>query len=1093
MPPAPLPDREDDRLAALKALQVLDTPPEERFERITRLAARSFGVPIALVSLVDEARQWFKSCFGLDLRETPREQAFCAYALHGSDILVIPNAAKDPRTADNPLVTGAPGIRFYAGAPLITAEGHALGSLCIIDTRPRADFSAEDRSTLRDLAAMTLEELSLRLTEQRLAEARERQAQAEAVIVRVEEVGRLGYFILDTETLQTEYLSPGLFKLARSLDKSSHTVKLTSLLERVYPEDRPRVQDQVEAAIKDHAPLNLEFRALTSQGEIEHLWMTDATLRDRADGRALRVGIVQDVTEARARESELSRSLAFERAVTDVALDCIITIDAQSRIVEFNPAAEKTFGFTRAEALGADMAELIVPGRMRAAHRAGMARYLETGAHAVMGRRIEIEALNRAGREFPVELSINPVKVGGEVFFTAYLRDISERVRTEDELVAKERMLANAQRLARLGSWEWDVAGDHIQWSEETYHIFGVDPARGPLDFNAYMERIHPDDRAMLQHNIEQVFRTGNDYSLEHRIILPDGTVRHVTGRGQATLSARGAVERMHGTVQDITELRMAEDALRAAKDEAEAANSAKSDFLATMSHEMRTPLNGVMGTLTMLRDTPLSPEQDAYVETAGRSAETLLTLINDILDLAKVEAGKLEVEPAPFDPRETLDQALTLLTPVVRERGLALDVTIQDCVPKRLLSDEARIRQIILNLLSNAVKFTEEGTVSVCLCWGGTGPKGSLVFQVGDTGIGIPEDRLGSLFERFSQVDRSRARRFGGSGLGLAICRELTSLLGGTISVESKMGEGSLFTVELPMERCADDTDLPPSEHLREPARLDGRILLAEDSQTNAHVAIAMLRAKGARVDLVGNGIEALEAVRTRPYDLVLMDLSMPEMDGIEATRRIRALPGVAADVPIVALTANALRGDARACFEAGMNDYVTKPIRKAAFLACVARWLQGASASSSVSGEAPAGRPSAQLVDPAARAAIWGDMDGGVYADVVRLFCAELTDRVQAMARALDAAARGDLEREAHAVKSGAANLGATALSERAAALEAAAPSAAWDDLSVQVDALSDWARRTGDHLLHGLGAKPYEPPAADAAGETLAFVKE
>ncbi|MEN8162695.1 MAG: ATP-binding protein, partial [Acidobacteriota bacterium] len=426
-----------------------------------------------------------------------------------------------------------------------------------------------------------------------------------------------------------------------------------------------------------------------------------------------------------------------------------------------------------------------------------------------------------------------------------------------------------------------------------------------------------------------------------------NGDVEWESGAISPIISKTGEVTHYMAVKEDVSEQKRIENELRMATEAANQANQAKSDFLATMSHEIRTPMNGVIGMIGLLLDTGLSTEQQRFAETIRDSGEALLAIINDILDLSKLEAVQLELEDTEFFLEDTVAGVMDIMAPRANAKGLKAGHVLASDIQGVYRGDPGRLRQVLMNLVGNAVKFTQTGAVTIDVSRrGGDHDRPRLRFEVRDTGIGIPEDAFGELFQSFTQVDTSKSRRYGGTGLGLAICKRLVETMGGVIGVESQEGKGTTFWFELALysigkslsfqtetdgvllqDKCsASQREAPAEPHSARALHL----LVAEDNPVNQKVAKAMLGKMGHAVDVVANGIEAVEAVQAKRYDLVFMDIQMPEMDGLHATREIRAFNDERAQVPIVAMTANALKGDEECCLEAGMNGYLSKPINR-------------------------------------------------------------------------------------------------------------------------------------------------------------------
>jgi two-component system sensor histidine kinase/response regulator len=520
--------------------------------------------------------------------------------------------------------------------------------------------------------------------------------------------------------------------------------------------------------------------------------------------------------------------------------------------------------------------------------------------------------------------------------------DVTEQAHTAERAQELSQRLQLAITAAGIGVWSYRLSDGAIEWNEQQYQIYGLEPRSTRISRSAWLERVHPDDRKRLADQVSRMQLPPNGSVSEFRIVRPSGEVRYLRAVAQSTRDEDGHLTGTVGLTFDITAEHEALQAIERSRAAAEEANRLKSEFLANMSHEIRTPMNAIIGMTELALDGALPPLERDQISKANAAARNLLAVLNDILDFAKIEAGKLDVEHMAFSLQALVGSSLDMVRLQAQTKGLALDVVLDPCVPDHFLGDPTRLRQVLSNLLSNAVKFTERGRVQlrICLMDGSSQNRPIVRFEIEDSGIGLSEEQQARLFEAFTQGDTSTTRRFGGTGLGLVISRRLLDLMGGRIGVRSTLGQGSLFWFQLPLEL---DTRAPSDtrEAARAAApRLDGlRVLLAEDNPLNRELAITLLERAGAQVTAVDNGAQAVAAVQRQAFDVVLMDVQMPEMDGYEATRRIRALGGTAGQLPIVAMTAHAMSGDRERSLAAGMNEHLSKPIHTLALRETLAR----------------------------------------------------------------------------------------------------------------------------------------------------------
>ncbi|MEZ4380045.1 MAG: ATP-binding protein [Nannocystaceae bacterium] len=869
----PAPENEGERLAALRALRILDTPPEAEFDDLVAAAALACGAPIALLSLSDAERQWFKSRIGVALAEIPRHLSFCAYAILQEGTFVVPDAAADPRFANSALVRGALGLRFYAGAVLRDAQGYALGTLCVLDKEPRTPTAAS-LEVLRLLAGTVGSLLELRARrleeEERLAEQR-RESALLAVVSRSQsrflrggerrevfadlldgllaasesEYGFIGEVLRDrggapylrtyaisdlawdheTRALIAESREQGL--LFRNLDTLFGAAMRT---EAPVIANDPGGDPRRGGLPKGHPELRsfLGVPCLSDGAMIGMIGIAnrpggyDQALLERLDVLlATCTALFRNLRLERLRaeaEDERRRSEARLHAIVEAADDAIASIDRDGIVVTWNAGAERIFGWVAAEIVGRSALERLIPARRRALIRDELRRFFVDDGGPYKAVPFDLVAVRRDGAEILLELTGAVTEVEQVPVFCAIARDVSAR--------------KAAERAVSERSAEIEVA-----------------------------------NRALAR-------------------------------------------------------------ALRV-----------KDAFMSTINHELRTPLQGVLGIGELLASGyygPLTaPQLDALQSLSG-SAEALLHIVNDVLDLNRIEAGDVEVTDAVVDLAALVDACVRDFAGAAAAKAIELRAAVDPALP-RLRGDPQLLAQALRNIVGNAVKFTERGSISIVARRDAGGP---LEIEVVDTGVGIAAADLERIVRPFTQVDGGLARRHSGIGLGLTLSLRLVELLGGELRVHSVPGEGSRFTVRLPWPVVAEarlragdaarrDEPDPPAAVAGDEAR-PLQVLLVEDNEVNILAVSAFLEVAAHRVVVARDGNEALVMVEQVEPDLVLMDIQMPVMDGFEATRRLRARPGGDA-LAIIALTAKGSADDRERGRAVGFDAYLCKPVTPA------------------------------------------------------------------------------------------------------------------------------------------------------------------
>jgi PAS domain S-box-containing protein len=536
-------------------------------------------------------------------------------------------------------------------------------------------------------------------------------------------------------------------------------------------------------------------------------------------------------------------------------------------------------------------------------------------------------------------------------------REAGERERAQEALAASESRLREAQRVARLGSWEWDMGTNAIWWSDELVSIYGLEPGAVPVTYDAFLEHVHPEDRPHVRRVVEAAYRNKRPFSFEHRIVRPDGTVLSLLGHGRVEVDRDGRPVRMLGTGQDITDEKRAQEERshllleKEARRQAEESNRLKDEFLATLSHELRTPLNAIVGWANLLREGNLDAATTARaVETISRNAQIQSRLISDILDISRMIAGQLDFKLQMVGLRSVIEGALDTMRPAAQASGIQLEARL-DPEERAVLGSPDRLQQVVWNVLSNAIKFTSQGgRVQISLAH----EPGFAVIRVEDDGIGIDPDFLPHVFERFRQKNPSTSRKHGGLGLGLAIARHIVEYHGGTITAQNRDGRGAAFTVRLPLAESASPSPPapPPQAEAGEaasegtaPHPLEGILaLLVEDEPDSRELLATLLVGCGADVRVAGSAPEALELLRRERVDLLISDIAMPGETGYDLIERIRALPPEeGGQIPAVALTAYTGPEDARRAIRAGYQAHLSKPLQLRELVRVVAELMNG------------------------------------------------------------------------------------------------------------------------------------------------------
>jgi len=1017
-------DIEDKRLKALDSYDVLGSLPEKEYDAITRLASYICQAPIALITLIDNDKQWFKSKIGLDISETHRRDAFCNQTIKSDEIFEIEDARNNEQFKSNPFVDVTDGIRFYAGAPLIDPDGYRLGSLCVVDLIPRK-LTAEQRDALRTLADEVMSHLILRKQKKELEKSLEVHKEFFTLFNSSSEI----HFIAGADS-NIELINDCV---ASILGYTPEQAIGRSLWSFVAGQNREQYVPLIEKAVATQKPIELETQTVTRTGEMKWISWTAVNKGGKwyASGR--------DITY----QKKLLTDTEQLSLVASKIKNGVVISDAHDKVMWTNEAFEHITGYTLQDVKGRFLGEVLKgkPKDDDAEHE------LLDFIKKKLSYEVELSMVSHDGR--PLWISVtNSIIYAADGSIEKYIRiiiDITARKRAEQDV----EILSFAARKSPSGIMIRDAEGMIIWMNESLEHIIGytLEELRGqPVG----MQLIGAETDLEVFRGAQQKVKENKPYEVEIKIYKKDGSTAWVFISNSPLFNEVGSVERQIGVMVDITARKESEEQLTmlslvaskttsgvvindangkvewvndafekitgyslddvkdkhlgdslkgeltdvsiitkarelsekkqsfevdlliyrkdgqlawvsvinsvimgndgrvdkyieviiditakkkaeleliAAKEEALQLSRAKDMFIGVMSHEIRTPLNAVIGmSHLLLHDNP-SESQKENLGILKFSAGNLMTLINDVLDFTKIETGNIELEKAKVDIRDMINGVTASMQYKVQEKGIYLKSSIEEAVPAMVMGDRARLVQILLNLVSNSVKFTPDGGVDIDLkVIEQTEKTVRIRFAVSDTGIGIAKNKLNTIFESFKQAEADTTRNYGGTGLGLAISKRLIELHDSRINVDSVLGKGSTFWFTVTFNKL---DGLATNNSNKVETGLNINVLVVDDNQINRLLINKVLKKWGATADFAENGQEAIDKLELhRNFDVVLMDIHMPIMGGLEATSVIRSKSDpYFQKLPIIALTASMLSNQMGQIENAGMNDYILKP----------------------------------------------------------------------------------------------------------------------------------------------------------------------
>ncbi len=933
MPPALLPANESHRLTTLQAAGILDTAPEESFNTIAQCAAQLTGSAMAVISLVDADREWFKAVYGWDdlpVREIPHAISFCNHALLADGLFEVPDATRDPRFANNPFVTGMPHVRAYAGEPL-RVDGANVGALCVIDPRPRA-LTAEQRDSLRQLAHVASELLTQRM----------RKPPADDERARLLDFARAsGDWMWETDAqLRYTWVST-TFQAVTGLPPSSmrgQALADSPLLDSLGgPLGGGR---SLHTLLRRHQPITRVITdKLTPHGTLQVSRSAVPVFDAQGQFSGYR-GTARDVSAHIAAErrthaqAELLRKLSSQ--VPGVIFQLWLRPDGSTNYTYASDASREIFA-TEPPRNDDEGDQDVVCRMLHPDDAPGYMPSLVAASRTLTPWQREFRIV-RGGVVRWIETRAVPERhPAGGTLWHGFSSDVTARKEIELALRSSEERWSLAAEAAGIGIAELGLERGLMNFDARACANHGLKFPLPNYLLTDWLATIHPDDRYGVQARLEQALATGGMLEARYRLQRPDS--------GEATLeifarcthdNTNGSPQRvtgMVGTCRDVTQ-QAAHEQLRSDKEAAERASRAKSEFLSRVSHELRTPLNGILGFAQLMaidRVHPLASDQARRLDSVLRAGRHLLELINDMLNLARIEQEDFSLQRSPVNLAATLQTCFSLIQPLADSAGVRLAT-----LPKRAhwaLADARAVEQVLLNLLSNAIKYNRPaGSVRVNLSRSGA----HVLVAVSDDGEGLNEAQQSHLFQPFNRLGAEQ-RRVEGTGLGLVIARELAGSMQGSLQVQSEPGKGSTFTLRLPAGTAPSgrrSTDGPEETTLPQSPSAQRQVLYIEDEPLNVLLMQEVFKARPQwALQVVTDGGSGLEAARAQRHDLLLIDMNLPDMDGLELIRTLRTDLRTSG-LQCIALSADAMQTQIDAALAAGFDGYWTKPINVAHIL---------------------------------------------------------------------------------------------------------------------------------------------------------------